>query len=71
MSGQEFSVTGETEVERRAFIEWKSTNLSSKPFFTCGCNVNYYKSVHHSIPTCGNREHSRNFQNKSVDPPFN
>ena len=35
----------------------------------------YYKSVHHSIPTLpvgtGNREHPGNFQNKSVNSPFN
>ena len=36
----------------------------------CGSNVNYYKSVHHPIPTRGNREHPRNSQNKSVSSPF-
>ena len=36
-----------------------------------GENVNYYKSVHHPIPTPDNREHFGNFQNKSVSSPFN
>ena len=36
-----------------------------------GSNVNYYKTVHHLIPTQGNREHPGNFQNKSVSSPFN
>ena len=36
-----------------------------------GENVNYYKSVHHPIPTPDNREHFENFQNKSVSSPFN
>ena len=34
-------------------------------------NVNYYKCVHHPIPTCENREHPGNFQNKSVRSAFN
>ena len=34
-------------------------------------NVNYYKSVHHPIPICGDREHPGNFQNKSGSSPFN
>ena len=33
---------------------------------TCGDNVECYKSVHHPIPTRENKEHSENFQNKSV-----
>ena len=28
---------------------------------TCGDNFNYYKNVHHNIPTRGNREHPGNF----------
>ena len=35
------------------------------------CNVNYYKCVHHPIPTSENREHPGNFQNKSVRSAFN
>ena len=55
--------------------KWKgrlfsSIDLFSKLFLTCGGNVNYYKSVHHPIPTRGNREHPRNSQNKSVSSPF-
>ena len=33
--------------------------------------VNYYKIVHHPIPTRGNKEHPANFQNKSVSSPLN
>ena len=29
-----------------------------------GGNVNYYKSVHHLIPTRGNKGHPANFQNQ-------
>ena len=36
-----------------------------------GGNVSYYKSVHHPIPTQGNREHPGNFPKKSVSSPFN
>ena len=36
-----------------------------------GGNVNYYKSVHHPIPTRENREYLGNFQNKSVSSAFN
>ena len=38
---------------------------------TCGDNVNYYKSVHHPIPTNESMEHPGNFQNKSVSSVFN
>ena len=34
-------------------------------------NVNYYKSVHHPVATRKNREHSGNFQKKSVSSAFN
>ena len=46
-------------------------SLPSKLSLTCGGNVNHYKNVHHPIPTCGNREHPGNFQNKLVSSPFN
>ena len=46
-------------------------DLSSKLSLTCGDNVNYYKSIHHPIPTRGNREHLGSFQNKSVSSSFN
>ena len=71
MSAQAYSVPGQTEGRRKALLEWKSIDLSYELSLTCGGNVNYYKSVHHPIPTCGNREHSGNFQNKSVSSPFN
>ena len=67
MSAQVYSVPGQTEGKRKVFFEWKSIDLS----LTCEINVNYYKSVHHSIPTCENREHPGNFQNKSVSSAFN
>ena len=74
MSAQVYSVPDQTEGGREAFLEWTSIYLSSKLSLTCGGNVNYYKSVHHSIPTLpvgtGNREHPGNFQNKSVNSPF-
>ena len=49
----------------------KSIVLSYKLSMGRGGNVNYYKSVHHPIPTRGKREHPGNFQNKSVSSPLN
>ena len=37
---------------------------------TCGENVNYYKSVHQSIPARENWEHPVNFQSESVSSAF-
>ena len=83
MSAQLYSVPGQTERMRRVYtylinlsytyliLIYKSIYLSYKLPLTCGGNVNYYKSVHHPIPTRGNREHPGNFQNKSVNSPFN
>ena len=51
MSAHVYSVPDETEGRRKAFLEWTSIDLSSKLSRTCGGNVNYYKSVHHPIPT--------------------
>ena len=59
MSAQVYSVPGQTEGRRKAFLEW------------VGGNVNYYKSVYHPIPTLGNREQRGNFENKSVSSHFN
>ena len=70
MSAQVYSVPGQTEGRRKAFLEWKSIDLSYELSFTCGVNVNYYKSVHHPIPTRENREHPENFQNKSLSSAF-
>ena len=74
MSAQVHSVPGQSEGRRKAFLEWTSIDLSSELALTCGYNVNYYKSVDHPIltlPTCGNREHPGNFENKSVSSPSN
>ena len=71
MSAQVYSVSGQTERRRKAFLEWKNIDLSYELSLTCGGNVNYYKSVHHPIPTRENREHPGNFQNKSVSSAFN
>ena len=70
MSAQVYSVPGQTEGRSKAFLEWKSIDLSHELSLTCGGNVNYYKSVHHPITTCENSEHSGNAQNK-VSCPFN
>ena len=51
MSAQVFSVLGQTEGRRKAFLEWTSIDLSSKPALTCEGNVSYYKRVNHTIPT--------------------
>ena len=51
MSAQVYSAPGQTEGIKKAFVEWTSIDLSSKLFLTCRGNVNYYKSVHHPIPT--------------------
>ena len=71
MSTQVYSVLGQTEGRRRAFLEWKIIGLSYELSLTYGGNVNYYKSVHHPISTRENREHPSNFQNKSVSSTFN
>ena len=71
MSAQVYSAPGQNEGRRKTFFEWASIDLFSKLSRTCGGNVNYYKSVHHPIPTRGNREHPGNFQNKSVSCLFN
>ena len=47
MSAQLYSMPGQTEGRRKAFLEWTNIDLSR----TCRGNVNYYKSVHHPITT--------------------
>ena len=69
MSGQVYSFSDQTKRRRKAFLEWKSIDLSYKLNLLHVRVVN--KSVHHSIPTRWNREHPGNFQNKSVSSPFN
>ena len=71
MSAQVYSIPGQTERRRKAFLEWKSIDFSYEISLTCGCNLNDYKSVHHAIPTRENREHPGNFQNKLVSSAFN
>ena len=51
MSAQLYSMPGQTEGRRKAFLEWTNIDLSSKLSRTCRGNVNYYKSVHHPITT--------------------
>ena len=51
MSAQLYSMPGQTEGRRKAFLEWANIDLSSKLSRTCSGNVNYYKSVHHPITT--------------------
>ena len=71
MSAQVYSVPGQTEGRSKAFLGWKSIDISHELSLTCGGNANYYKSVHQPIPTRENMEHPRNFQNKSVSSAFN
>ena len=70
MSVQVYSVPGQTEGRRKALLEWKSIDLSYELSLTCWGNVNYYKSVHHPIPTRENKENPGSFQNKSVSSAF-
>ena len=52
MSVQVYSVPGQTEGRKKAFLEWKGIDLPYELSLTCGGNVvNYYKSVDHPIPT--------------------
>ena len=65
MSVQGYYVPGQTEGRMKAFLEWKSIDLSYHLSLISGGNVSYYESVHHLIPTHENREHHGNFQNRS------
>ena len=47
ITAQVYSVPGQTEGRKKAFLEWTSID----PSLTLGGNVNYYKNVHHPIPT--------------------
>ena len=49
MSAQSYSVPGQTERKIKTFLEWKSMDLSTNLSLTRGDNVNYYKSIQHSI----------------------
>ena len=61
MSAKIYSVPGQSEGKRKTFFEWKRIDLSYELSLTCGVNINYYKSVHHPVPTCENGEHPGNF----------
>ena len=50
-SPQVYSVPGQAEGRKKAFLELTSIDLFSKLSITCGGNVNYCKSVHHPIHT--------------------
>ena len=52
MSVKVYSVPGQTEERSKAFLGWKSIDLSHKLYLTCEGNVNYYMNVHQPIPTC-------------------
>ena len=68
MSPQVYSVPGQTEGRKKAFLESKSIDLSHE--LTCESNV-HYKSVHQPNTTFENREHPGNFQNELVGSAFN
>ena len=51
MNAQVYSAPRQTEGRRKTFLEWTNIDLSSELSLTCGGNGNYYKSVHHTIPT--------------------
>ena len=53
MSAQVCSVPVHTQGRCKAFLEWKSIDLSHELSLTCGDNVNLYKNVHQPIPTRG------------------
>ena len=65
MTAKVYSISGQTEGRKNAFLEWKSIVLSFELSLTCGGNV------HHPIPIRENREHTGIFQNKSVSSVFN
>ena len=67
MSAPVYSVPGQTEWRRKAFLEWKGIDLSHELSLKYGDNVNYYKSVHHSYSIS---IHPGNFKNKSVSSAF-
>ena len=61
MSAQVYSVPGPTDIKIKTFFEWKIIVVSYELPFTCGVNINYYKSVHHPIPTRENMKLCGNF----------
>ena len=71
MKAQVYSVPGQTEGKKEGLFWMEKHTLILWTISSCGVNVNYYKSVHHPFPTCENRKHPGNFQNKSVSSAFN
>ena len=71
MSAQVYSVPGQTEGRSKAFLEWKSIDLSHELSLTCEGNVIQYKSVYQPIATHENKERTDNFRKKSVSSAFN
>ena len=61
MSAEVYSVPGQTEGKKKTFFEWERIDLSYELSLTYGVNIEYYKSVHHPLPTRENREYPRNF----------
>ena len=59
ISAQVYSVPVQTEGRSKAFLEWKSIDLSHELSLIGGGDVNNYKSVHQPIRKNG--EHSGNF----------
>ena len=51
MCARVYSVSGQTEGRRKAFLEWASIDLSSELSLTCVGSVNYYKRDNHHIPS--------------------
>ena len=48
MSAEVYYIPGQTERRRKAFLEWSLYPIN---YLGGGGNVNYYKSVHHPVPT--------------------
>ena len=71
MSAQVHFIPGQTERRSKAFLKWKSIDLSHELFLIWSGNTNYYKSFLQPIPTRENREHPGNFQNGSVSSAYN
>ena len=46
MSAQVYSLLGQTEKGKEAFLEGASIDLSSKLCLTYGDNINYYKRIY-------------------------
>ena len=60
MSTQAYSLCGQTDGRKKAFLQSKSIDLSYKLPTSYVGNVKSYKSVHHPISTRGNWEHPGN-----------